>query len=240
MGAGSLGVRKLVGLGPLCYIAKEAIEHEGLEGHWDGDCFSMAHTDEQLVARAQEGQIWAFEELVTRHQQKAYSIAFHMSREDPDEAQDLVQEAFLRAFRKLKKFRGESAFYTWLYRIVVNTCLDAKRQRNRRDRFISLFKPRSDSDDDSFEDAISRMPDQNGETQNPLSILSGRELSRSIRKAIDDLPEKQKTVFQLKVLNGLSIKEISAIMGSAEGTVKSHLFRATRFMQTALKEWAGD
>ena len=95
----------------------------------------MTLRDEELVARIKEGEDWATEELVNRYQQKTYAITCNMCPEDSEEARDLTQEAFLRAFRSLGKFRGDSSFYTWFYRIVVNVCLDSRR-RSRRWKLI--------------------------------------------------------------------------------------------------------
>jgi RNA polymerase sigma-70 factor (ECF subfamily) len=193
----------------------------------------MDLTDEQLVSRAQEGDRPAFEELVNRHQEKAYNLALQMSYGQVQEAQDLTQEAFVRAFRNLKHFRGDSAFYTWFFRIVVNTCLDGRRRRRRWDRVFSFWRPQ---EEDEGRDELETFPDPSADSS-PLEMLSGKQLSREIRKAVAALPERQRLAFRLKVLQGMSLKEIAQVMGAAEGTVKSHLFRATHQLQKALKEW---
>jgi RNA polymerase sigma-70 factor (ECF subfamily) len=188
-----------------------------------------------LVARARKGDQWASRELVGRYQPKAYAIAFHLAEGDGGEAEDLVQEAFLRAFRGLKGFRGRSSFHTWFHRIVVNTCLDGRRQRGRRERFISLWRSRRKNSGPSLEEAgegSDRGPDHN-----PLAVLQSRELSEDVRRAMAGLPERQRLAFQLKVLQGMSIREIGEVMDAAEGTVKSHLFRATRSLREALEDW---
>jgi len=191
--------------------------------------------DEELVARARENDQRATEEFISRYQQKAYAIAYQMCSGDREEAQDLTQEAFLKVFRNIKKFRGNSSFYTWFYRIVVNTCLDGRRRRRKRVRIFSLWRPGQREEEPSKE-VFEEQPDM-GEDNNPMAVLSGKQLTREVRKALMFLPERQRVAFQLKVFQGMSIREIAHVMGSAEGTVKSHLFRATHSLRTVLKDW---
>jgi len=195
----------------------------------------MLLKDEELVARVRENDQRATEEFVNRYQQKAYSIAYHMCSGDREEAQDLTQEAFLRVFRNIKKFRGNSSFYTWFYRIVVNTCLDGRRRRRRWDRIFSLWRSGQREEEPSRE-VFDERPDM-GEDNNPMTVLRGKQLTQEIRKALMSLPERQRVAFQLKVFQEMSIREISQVMGSAEGTVKSHLFRATHCLRNVLKDW---
>ena len=104
---------------------------------------SVLETDEpELVKRARNDDPWAMDQLLKRYYQKAYGIAYRMCSGDEEEARDLVQDAFLNAFRNLKRFKGDSGFYTWLYRIVVNTCLDARRRRQRRSGLLSRWLQR--------------------------------------------------------------------------------------------------
>jgi RNA polymerase sigma-70 factor, ECF subfamily len=205
-----------------------------LATQWEGERSPMDLTDEQLVARAQGGDQWAFEELVNRHQNKAYAMALHMCSGEVQEAQDLTQEAFLRAFRNLGNFRGDSTFYTWFFRIVVNTCLDGRRRKRRWDRVFSFWKTR-ESDDDG-RDELEAIPDPSIDND-PSEVLGGKQLLREVQKAMASLPERQRLALQLKVLHGMSLKDIAQVMGAAEGTVKSHLFRATHHLQDALKNW---
>jgi RNA polymerase sigma-70 factor (ECF subfamily) len=155
---------------------------------------------------------------------------------DSEEARELTQEAFLRAFRSLKNFRGKSSFYTWFYRILINTCLDSRRRRSRWEGIFSFW--RRDKHEKASSDEINAEYPDPKEHSNPMDALNNKQLAQEIRQALASLPEKQRVVFQLKVLHGMRIREIAKIMGSAEGTVKSHLFRATLFMREALKEWA--
>jgi len=197
---------------------------------------SMSLKDVELVARAQDGDQTAFEALVRQYQGKAYAIAYNMCSGDSEDARELTQEAFLRAFRSLKTFRGKSSFYTWFYRILINTCLDSRRKRNRWEGIFSFW--RRNKHEKASSDEINAEYRDPKEYSNPMAALNNKQLAQEIRQALASLPEKQRVVFQLKVMNGMRIREIAKIMGSAEGTVKSHLFRATQFMREALKEWA--
>jgi len=196
---------------------------------------SMSLKDVELVARAQDGDQTAFEVLVRQYQGKAYAIAYNMCSGDSEEARELTQEAFLRAFRSLKNFRGKSSFYTWFYRILINTCLDSRRRRSKWEGVFSFWR-RDKHEKASSGDMNAEYRDPK-EYSNPMAALNNKQLAQEIRQALASLPEKQRVVFQMKVLHGMRIREIAEIMGSAEGTVKSHLFRATHFMRQALQEW---
>ena len=219
----------------MSYKAAEVSLQERQDIDFQGKAPPMTLRDEELVARIKEGEDWATEELVNRYQQKTYAIAYHMCSEDGEEAQDLTQEAFLRAFRSLGKFRGDSLFYTWFYRIVVNVCLDSRR-RSRRWKLIFSPWRQAQRGKGSPGDVPEEQPDMRDDI-NPVSALSGKQFAKEIKKSLKALPERQRLVFQLKVLNGMSIREIAQVIGTAEGTVKSHLFRATRFLREELKEW---
>ena len=183
--------------------------------------------DEELVGLAQQGDRQAFEELVERHKQKAYYIAFDFSR-DREDAKDLSQEAFLKAFTNLKNFDGRSSFYTWFYRILVNLCLDFKRRQKR-------------TPTDSFDETLESPMESSYEPQKPPApdqqVLAGQ-FSRRIGEALEALPARQRTAFILKNHQGLSIKEIADLMETAEGTVKVHLHRAVTALRRSLAEFA--
>jgi RNA polymerase sigma-70 factor (ECF subfamily) len=172
------------------------------------------------------------EELVQRYRQKAYAIAFHFADGNVQDAEDLTQEAFLRAFQNLEKFRGDSSFYTWFYRILVNACMDARRYRNR---WRKLFVPWQREPEEKGLSPEER-PDPEAHERS-LKTLTEKELSRDVQDALRALPEKQRLAFQLKALQGMSIQEIARAMGTAEGTVKSHLFRATHHLREKFKDW---
>jgi len=183
--------------------------------------------DEELVTLARAGDRRAFEELVERHKQKAYHIAFDFTR-DREEAKDLSQDAFLKAFTNLKNFDGRSSFYTWFYRILVNLCLDYKRSKHRKS---------TEAFDETIEHQI-EVTHQRG-TPEPLDqqMIAGQ-FSQRISSALEALPTKQRTAFILKNHQGLSIKEIALMMNTAEGTVKAHLHRAVISLRHRLAEFA--
>jgi len=218
------------------YEAAEVSLRERQDIDFQGKTPPMTLRDEELVARIKEGEDWATEELVNRYQQKTYAIAYHMCGEDREEAKDLTQEAFLRVFRSLGKFRGDSLFYTWFYRIVVNVCLDSRRRSRRWKQIFSPWR-QVQRGKGSEGDVPEEQPDMRDDI-NPVSALSGKQFAKEIKKSLKALPERQRLVFQLKVLHGMSIREIAQVIGTAEGTVKSHLFRATRILREELKEWA--
>ena len=220
----------------MSYKAAEIRLQERQDIDSQGKAPPMTLRDEELIARIKEGEDWATEELVNRYQQKTYAIAYNMCFEDGEEAQDLTQEAFLRAFRSLGKFRGDSSFYTWFYRIVVNVCLDSRR-RSRRWKLVFSPWRQVQRGKGSPGDIPEEQQDMRDDI-NPVSALSGKQFAKEIKKSLKALPEKQRLVFQLKVLHGMSIREIAQVIGTAEGTVKSHLFRATRFLREELREWA--
>ncbi|MEA1948008.1 MAG: sigma-70 family RNA polymerase sigma factor [Thermodesulfobacteriota bacterium] len=195
----------------------------------------MSIGDKELVARARTGDLSASEELVSRYQEKAYAIAYNMCCGDSEEAKEITQEAFLRAFRGLKNFRGKSSFYTWFYRILVTTCLDWRRRQSRWERIFSFWRW-DHREKAPLKERYIEYPEPQ-EHSNPMTALNSKQLAQEIRKAIQSLPARQRMAFQLKVLDGMRIREIAQIMGAAEGTVKSHLFRATHFLRDALQEW---
>ena len=190
----------------------------------------------ELVRRARENDPEAVDQLVRRYQKKVYQIAYQMSGSDPEEARDCTQEALIQVFRNLGRFEGRSRFSTWLYRVVVNTCLDARRRRRRWLRMIFTRRPgiQDDADADTMLDNLPAPEDG----MDPVSNVSGEELKNDVADALRRLSEKQRTVFQLKVFQEMTIPEIAAVTGMAEGTVKSHLFRATQSVREQLSRWA--
>lgn len=175
-----------------------------------------------LVSLAQKGEHEAFEVLVERYKHKAYRIAFDFTR-DREEAKDLSQEAFLRAFTHLKTFDSRSSFYTWFYRILVNLCLDYRRRAKR----VS-WAP--------FDEKAAQIAERESAPDNhPLELeVSARQLSRKVGAALEGLPPKQRAAFLLRNHQGLSIQEIAKVMRTAEGTVKVHLHRAVLALRQSL------
>jgi RNA polymerase sigma-70 factor (ECF subfamily) len=192
--------------------------------------------EDELVRRARENDPAAVDQLIRRYQKKVYSIAYQMSGSDPEDARDYAQEALIQVFRNLARFEGRSRFSTWLHRVVVNTCLDARRRRRRWLQMIFIRRPEKQDAADT-DPVLDNLPAPEDGTD-PVSNVSGEELKRDVTDAMRRLSDKQRTVFQLKVFQEMSIPEIAAATGMAEGTVKSHLFRATQSVRGQLRRWA--
>jgi RNA polymerase sigma-70 factor (ECF subfamily) len=195
----------------------------------------VVYEEKELVRRAQNDDPWAIEQLVLRYQKKVYQIAFKMLDGDEQEAQDRTQDAFLKAFRKIKQFKGEASFYTWLYRIVVNTCLDARRRRRRWKEIFFPWRLERHIEETATA-SLEEYPDTN-KNSNPLSTVSKRQLENDVKQAMNTLSERQRSIFQLKIFHEMSIPEIAQMMSLAEGTVKTHLFRATQVIRKKLRGW---
>ena len=207
-----------------------------MEAETDENRASVSLNDEELVTRAKADDQRAITELIHRYQPKAYAIAFYLCSEDSDETRDITQEAFLKAIRGIKKFRGQASFSTWFYRIVVNTCRDFLRRKRKKERLFPLWQGQPHGNDVSHEKS-KEQPDTTGHN-NPMAAFTGKQLIHDIRNALRALPDKQRMVFQLKVLHAMTIREIAQVTGSSEGTIKTHLFRATHAVRNALKDWA--
>jgi RNA polymerase sigma-70 factor (ECF subfamily) len=189
-----------------------------------------------LVLRAQAGDSRAVDLLARRYLQKVYAIAYRLSGYDAEEARDNAQDALLQAFRHIKRFEGRSRFSTWIYRVAVNSCRDARR---RRLRWRRLLVPWQAERGEAEPAAASAAAESGGVEASALAGLNGEELRRQVRQVLAGLSEKQRLVFELKVFEDLSISEIAGATGMAEGTVKTHLFRATRSVREGLRGWAG-
>ena len=175
----------------------------------------MSESDAQLVARVQQGDKRAFDLLVLKYQHKIHSLVSRYVREA--EVADVAQEAFIKAYRAIGKFRSESAFYTWMYRIAVNTAKNHLVSRSRR-------PPDTDVDVDEFDDYAGANVLQDIET--PENALQGDELAAAVRQALTDLPEDLRTAVTLREFDGLSYEDIADVMACPVGTVRSRIFRA--------------
>jgi RNA polymerase sigma-70 factor (ECF subfamily) len=186
--------------------------------------------DQQLVLRAQSGDKRAFELLVMKYQRKLGRLLSRFVR-DPAEVEDVAQEAFIKAYRALPTFRGESAFYTWLYRIAINTAKNYLVALGRR----APTTVGVDIDDaENFEDA-----DQLRDTSTPESELEGKEIAGVVNKAMDAMPEDLRTAITLREIEGLSYEEIASVMNCPIGTVRSRIFRAREAIATELRPLLG-
>jgi len=173
-------------------------------------------TDQQLVARVQKGDSRAFDLLVLKYQHKIFGLISRYVR-DADEVQDVAQEAFIKAYRALPNFRGDSAFYTWLYRIAINTAKNYLVSRSRRPPGTDV-----ELEDAEYHESGSGLRD----IENPENALFGAELKAVVEGAISALPEDLRTAITLREFDGLSYEDIADIMGCPVGTVRSRIFRA--------------
>lgn len=185
--------------------------------------------EKALIKEAQMGSIAAFESLVRQYDQQVLQLAFSLVH-DVQDAQDIYQEVFVRVFRNLKRFQFRSQFSTWLYRVVVNYCINFNKKK-RRAKFFSL-----NSENENGEAPWSAT--LKGVEINPEDSMLNQELSVKIESAIAQLSPKQKAVFVLRHYQGMKLQEIANILKCSEGTVKNYLFRATRKMQSLLKEYS--
>ncbi len=176
----------------------------------------MSDADAQLVARVQQGDKRAFDLLVLKYQHKIHSLISRYVR-DHSEVQDVAQEAFIKAFRAINNFRSESAFYTWMYRIAINTAKNHLVSRSRR-------PPSTDVDVDESDDYSGSNVLQ--DMQTPESILHGDEVADVVKQALDSLPEDLRTAVTLREFDGLSYEDIADVMSCPVGTVRSRIFRA--------------
>ena len=172
----------------------------------------------QLIRLVLAGETEAFEALVRAHEKNVYNLALRMTG-DPQDAEDMAQEAFLKAYRSLGDFRSESRFSVWLYRIVSNVCLDFLRRRSRRPS-VSLT-----TEDDEGEELQRDVPD---ERFSPETLLERRLTREAVREGLRELPEEQRQILLLREIEGLSYEEIGEILDLEPGTVKSRIFRARK------------
>jgi RNA polymerase sigma-70 factor (ECF subfamily) len=186
--------------------------------------------DQQLVERAQRGDKRAFELLVVKYQRKLGRLLSRMVR-DPGEVEDVTQEAFIKAYRALPNFRGESAFYTWLYRIAINTAKNYLVSMGRRAPTTTEF---DHEEAESFDDAEALR-----DTATPENELLGREIADTVNRAVEALPEDLRTAITLREIEGLSYEEIAGVMNCPIGTVRSRIFRAREAIAAELRPLLG-
>ncbi len=172
----------------------------------------------QVIERIQNGDMDSYEVLVKEYEKNVYNLALRMTG-NPEDAADMAQEAFIKAYNSLPGFRGDSKFSVWLYRIVSNVCLDFLRRRSRRPT-VSLSV-----DDDDGEDVQLDIPD---DSQSPEALLERKLTRDAVRRGLELLPEQQRQILLLREIQGLSYEEISQALDIEEGTVKSRIFRARK------------
>ncbi|QEL55005.1 RNA polymerase sigma factor RpoE [Chromobacterium paludis] len=182
--------------------------------------------DQQLVERAQRGEKRAFDLLVAKYQRRLARLLSRFIRDGSD-IEDVTQEAFIKAYRALPSFRGESAFYTWLYRIGINTAKNFLSANGRRPVVNSEIE---DEDGESF-DMASQIPDIN----TPETELMNKEILATVNAAVEALPEELRTAITLREMEGLSYDEIARVMDCPIGTVRSRIFRAREAIAAELR-----
>ena len=182
--------------------------------------------DQQLVERAQRGDKRAFELLVAKYQRKLGRLLSRFIR-DPAEVEDVAQEAFIKAYRALPSFRGDSAFYTWLYRIGINTAKNYLVAMGRRAPTTTEF----DSEEaENFEDG-----DQLRDLNTPEAELMTRQIAATVNQTMEELPEELRTAITLREIEGMSYEDIANVMNCPIGTVRSRIFRARETIAERLR-----
>ena len=182
--------------------------------------------DRQLVERAQRGDKRAFELLVEKYQRKLARLLARFIR-DPAEVEDVTQEAFIKAYRALPAFRGDSAFYTWLYRIGINTAKNYLMAMGRRAPTSTEVEA---EEAEGFEEG-----DQLRDINTPESVLLSNEIATTVNSTIEELPEELRTAIQLREIEGMSYEDIAQVMNCPIGTVRSRIFRAREAIAERLR-----
>jgi RNA polymerase sigma-70 factor (ECF subfamily) len=193
---------------------------------------ALPELDERcLVVEAQAGNRAAFEELVRRHDRDVLRLALNLMKR-PEDARDVYQEAFLKVYRNLHRFRFECSFYTWLYRIVTNVCLDHLRRRQARPE-DQAPETNNGHADESITDFFERQREHRP-TLDPERRYLGHEIQERIAVAMEHLSPRERVVFEMKHYQGLKLRAIGDALGTTEETVKNSLFRATRKLRSQL------
>lgn len=190
----------------------------------------MESNDLELVERARQGDRDAFRELVEKYQRKVYSICYGMLK-DSEASLDVSQEVFIKVYRYLEKFNQKSSFYTWLYRITVNMCIDYIRKHSKVQRVEyddRLSHDGAEGDEHILPSTLGLHPDK---------VYGRKELREKMLEALNTLSEKHRTILILREVEGLSYEEIADVLNISKGTVMSRLFHARRYFQDAIKEY---
>lgn len=191
---------------------------------------AIVDVDAALVERVQHGDQRAFEMLVVKYRRRIERLIARMVR-DTDLVEDIAQETFIRAYRALPKFRGDSAFYTWLYRIAVNTAKKALMQL-KRDPLVSETALAGAADED---DETSRVENELTDGETPESVLASRQIANTVNDAIEALSDDLRQAITLREIEGLSYEEIAEMMNCPIGTVRSRIFRAREAISQRLR-----
>ncbi len=238
----ALGLQQTSGTGPVADAAVPAVPKEGLRSaaqsggrtklspqEMEARAQQRAEDDE-LIRAAQGGERTAFDTLVRRYDRSVLRLALHMLGNEED-AQDVHQEAFIKAYRHLANFRFECSFYTWLYRIVTNLCLDQlRRRKSRREDPGTVL----DAGGEEMDLMANVQDDRSG--ANPARELERKNQNAAIQSALGELTPRERTVFELKHYQGLKLRTIGEMLSTTEETAKNTLFRATRKLRARLAE----
>lgn len=189
---------------------------------------AQAAEDAALVKRALAGERAAFGELIERHQKRVYGVAYGILRNRED-AWDVAQEAFVKAYRNLDRFEGGSAFYTWIYRITYNLAIDHYRSKGRRDAVHF--------EDNAMMEKVLDAEDRPTFTTNPSEMADRAELTRVLNDAMSQLSDKHRAIIVLREVEGLAYEEIADVLGVPKGTVMSRLFHARKHLQKLLEPY---
>jgi RNA polymerase sigma-70 factor (ECF subfamily) len=190
--------------------------------------------DDALIVRCRSGEQAAFRELVERYQSRVYGIAVGMVH-SPEDAMDITQEVFIRVHQHLRRFKGSSSFYTWLYRIVFNLCIDHLRREAKSNQTVDY----DDALDHDFgEEASDLLPST--WDMNPAKALDRKELAEMIGSALTTLSPNHRAVLLMREVEGLSYSQMAEVMQCNKGTIMSRLFHARRRMQDALMALMGE
>lgn len=184
--------------------------------------------DKELVKKAQQGDLSAYDELMRRHQGKIYGLIYNMTSNQQD-AEDLVQEVFLKGYKVLDRFQGKSSFYTWIYRIAVNRTINYVKQRRNRSALSLNDMDLSIENDPAYVELSSR--------ESPFRDTSLSEIQEKLNAALQTLSEKHRAVVVLHDIQGVPHEEIGKMMGCSSGTVRSRLFYARQQLQAELSEY---
>jgi RNA polymerase sigma-70 factor (ECF subfamily) len=220
---------------PLARWALTLADTNGRSGSTDAALASgtsLPNLDERaLVAEAQTGNRAAFEELVRRFDRDVLRLALNLMKR-PEDARDVYQEAFLKVYRNLHRFRFECSFYTWLYRIVTNVCLDHLRRRQARPE-DQAPEMNTGHHEEGITDFFERQREYRP-TLDPERTMMGKEIKGRIARALERLSPRERIVFEMKHYQGLKLRAIGDVLGTTEETVKNSLFRATRKLRIEL------
>lgn len=195
---------------------------------------SSARVDDTiLIRRAQQGDTAAFEELVRNYDRSVLRLTMRLT-DSTEDAQDIYQDTFIRAYRNIGQFRFECSFYTWIYRIAMNLCSDYLRRKEVRDRYA--YSERYSGENDGREETILDRASEQRSGASPERAALNEELKKQILSALNKLSARERIVFELRHYEGLKLQTVAAILSTSENTVKNTLFRATHKLRLRLAE----